>query len=164
MKKTKIYTPAEVSAHVEFLREQDSAIRRSLEACGEKGSPIPGSLHGATADMLEGLLSQLEQAWHAMTGVTYEPICDLADGIGTSTDTVVHFLIGLGLVTGTTERHTPTLLGARLSTPDGLWDSRLHDVISAQLVAWGVKNEAENEAINRLRGIADAESRNGRSA
>ncbi|WP_454677496.1 hypothetical protein [Achromobacter marplatensis] len=164
MRDQKPYTPAEVRAHIEFLREHDATIRRALEACADNGSPIFGSLYGATADMLAGLLSQLEQAWHAMTGVTYEPICDLADAVGTSTDTIVHFLVGLGLATGTPERHTPTLLGARFSTPDGLWDSRLHDVIAAQLVAWGAKNEAENEAIDRLRGIADAESRNGRAA
>lgn len=161
MKTTKIYTPSEVSAHIQCLRQHDATVRHALEACAGKGSPISDSLYGAAADMLEGLLGQLEQAWHAMKGVTYEPLCDLADAVGTSTDTVVHFLVGLGLATGTPERHTPTLLGARLSTPDGQWDSRLHDVISAQLVAWGAKNQAENEAIERLRWIADAESRDG---
>ncbi|AZS80698.1 hypothetical protein ELS24_20940 [Achromobacter spanius] len=164
MKKIKIYTPGEVSAHIEFLREHDATVRRALDSCAANGSPTFGSLHSATADMLEGLLTQLQQAWCAMKGVTYEPICDLADALGISADTLAHFLIGLGLATGTPDRHTPTLLGARLSTPDGLWDSRLHDVIAAQLVAWGTKNQAENEAIERLRRIADAESRNGGAA
>lgn len=164
MKSPKIYTPSEVSVHIDFLREHDATIRRALEACAEKDSPVLGSVYGATADMLEGLLSQLEQAWHAATGVKYEPICDLADAVGTSTDTIVHFLVGLGLATGTPERHAPTLLGARFSTPDGLWDSRLHDVISAQFVVYGATNEAQNEAVNRLRRIADAESHGGRSA
>lgn len=161
MNAPKLYTPAEVITHIEFLREHEAQVRQALRACRTTGAAPFDGLYGLTADMLEGLLNQLQQAWHTQTGVKYDPLCDLADGLGTNTDAVVHVLISIGLLAGTPRQFAPTLLGARLSTPDGMWDSRLHDVINAHLEVMATKHQAEENAADRLQKIADAESRNG---
>lgn len=157
MKANRIYTPAEVATHIEFLREHDAGVRQALQSCGGAFD----SLYAQTADMLEGLQAQLCHAYRTITGVRYEPLNEMADGIGTSTDAAIQALIELGLATGTPARHTTTLLGSRFSTPDGLWDTRLHDVIDAQLGLWHARHEAAQSACSRLNQIADAESRNG---
>lgn len=69
-------------------------------------------LYAQTADMLEGLQAQLCHAYRTITGVRYEPLNEMADGIGTSTDAAIQALIELGLATGTPARHTTTLLGS----------------------------------------------------
>ena len=156
MKANRIYARRSRHAH--------RVLARARCRCTPSPSILRGafdSLYAQTADMLEGLQAQLCHAYRTITGVRYEPLNEMADGIGTSTDAAIQALIELGLATGTPARHTTTLLGSRFSTPDGLWDTRLHDVIDAQLGLWHARHEAAQSACSRLNQIADAESRNG---
>ena len=150
--------------HARRSRHAHRVLARARCRCTPSPSILRGafdSLYAQTADMLEGLQAQLCHAYRTITGVRYEPLNEMADGIGTSTDAAIQALIELGLATGTPARHTTTLLGSRFSTPDGLWDTRLHDVIDAQLGLWHARHEAAQSACSRLNQIADAESRNG---
>ena len=89
--------------HARRSRHAHRVLARARCRCTPSPSILRGafdSLYAQTADMLEGLQAQLCHAYRTITGVRYEPLNEMADGIGTSTDAAIQALIELGLPPG----------------------------------------------------------------